>query len=295
MSDEIAMIPIKQIRILNPRPRDHKKFELIVQSIKNLGLKNPIQVSRRFKDEPEEEGYDLICGQGRIEAFIALGEKEIPAIVVEISKEDRLIRSLVENIARRYPAPMDLIREIERLREQGYTFEQIAKKLDAGETLVKGLVALKNSGEERLLEAAIKGKVPLWVAIEIAQTESIEMQRELLKGYESKQLNQFSIRTVKRLMEQRRLRGKRRGGSTLIPKSKTSVESMVNVYQRETERRKAMVKKARICDTRLTFFVGTFGKLLADENFVNLLRAESLATLPKYLSSKISHKHKEIT
>ena len=34
-------------------------------------------------------------------------------------------------------------------------------------------------------------------------------------------------------------------------------------------------------------------KLLADENFVNLLRAESLSTMPKYLWDKLGTKHKE--
>ena len=103
MNDEVKMIPIERIRILNPRHRDHKKFEVIVQSIKNLGLKKPIQVSLRSAQEAAEPGYDLVCGQGRIQAFIALGHKEIPAVVVEVSKEDRLLRSLVENMARRHP------------------------------------------------------------------------------------------------------------------------------------------------------------------------------------------------
>ena len=51
MNEEIIMIPIDRIRILNPRHRDPKKFELIVQSIKNLGLKKPIQVSPRSAQE----------------------------------------------------------------------------------------------------------------------------------------------------------------------------------------------------------------------------------------------------
>ena len=72
MKDEVIMIPIERIRILNPRHRDKRKFELIVQSIRNLGLKKPIQVSLRSTDEPEGPGYDLVCGQGRIEAFIVL-------------------------------------------------------------------------------------------------------------------------------------------------------------------------------------------------------------------------------
>jgi hypothetical protein len=48
------------------------------------------------------------------------------------------------------------------------------------------------------------------IAIEIARADGPEAQIELLKGYETGQLNQVSIRTVKRLMEQRRLLGKKR-------------------------------------------------------------------------------------
>ena len=81
-NNEVKMVPIERIRILNPRHRDQRKFEVIVRNIKNLGLKNPIQVSLRATDEDGGPGYDLVCGQRRIEAFTALGYKEIPAIVI---------------------------------------------------------------------------------------------------------------------------------------------------------------------------------------------------------------------
>ena len=109
MKEEIKLIPIESIRILNPRYRDQKKFQAIIQSIKNLGLKKPIKVSLRAAPEGDEPGYDLVAGQGRIEACLALGFKEIAAIVVSVSKEDRLLMSLVENMARRFPSPMDLV------------------------------------------------------------------------------------------------------------------------------------------------------------------------------------------
>ena len=294
MNDEIIMIPIDQIRILNPRHRDRKKFELIVQSIKNLGLKKPIQVSLRDESEPEGVGYDLICGQGRIEGCIFLGYKKIPAIVVKITKEERLLRSLVENIARRYPAPMDLIREIERLKALGYKNPEIATKLDINEGMVTGLRALKKAGEERLLEAAITGRVPLWIAIDIARSDTVETQRELLKAYESKQLNFHAIRTVKRLIEQRRFFGKDRKSVGRNPrKSRTTAEGMVNAYKRESQRQKLIIRKAKICDAKLVFVVSALDRLLADDNFVTLLRAESLDSMPKYLHSKLPLKNQE--
>jgi ParB family chromosome partitioning protein len=98
---------------------------------------------------------------------------------------------------------------------------------------------------------------------------------------------------VKGLIVQRRLIGKQRAVKGLGAKPKTSVESMVSAYRKESQRQKLMIKKARVCDARLSFIVTAFNKLLADENFFTLLRAESLATIPKYLSVKLSPEQKE--
>ena len=293
MNNEIIMIPIERIRVLNPRPRDKKKFEQIIQSIKNLGLKKPIQVSLRSAEEGTELGYDLVCGQGRMEAFLALGHKEIPAIVVEVSREERLLRSLVENMARRLPSRLALMNEIERLKADGYSNVEIGKKLDIADGTVGGYIALKKAGEERLLDAAINGKIPLGVAMDIAKANSPELQRELLKGFESKELNQFAIRTVKRLIDQRRFVGKGRDTEADKKKSRTNADSLINAFKRESQKQKLMVKKARLCDAKLVITVTALGKLLGDENFFNLLRAESLADIPQYLQDKLAAMKKE--
>jgi ParB family chromosome partitioning protein len=287
------MIPIERIRVLNPRPRDKKKFEQIIQSIKNLGLKKPIQVSLRSAEEGTEPGYDLVCGQGRMEAFLALGHKEIPAIVVEVSREERLLRSLVENMARRLPSRLALMNEIERLKADGYSNVEIGKKLDIADGTVGGYIALKKAGEERLLDAAINGKIPLGVAMDIAKAHSPELQRELLKGFESKDLNQFAIRTVKRLIDQRRFVGKGRDTDADKKKSRTNADSLINAFKRESQKQRLMVKKARLCDAKLVITVTALGKLLGDENFFNLLRAESLADIPQYLQDKLAAMKKE--
>jgi hypothetical protein len=51
--------------------------------------------------------------------------------------------------------PLDLIREIVRLRANGDTNVQIAKKLGISDPVVGGLLALHKAGEERLLEAIV--------------------------------------------------------------------------------------------------------------------------------------------
>jgi ParB family transcriptional regulator, chromosome partitioning protein len=285
MNEEVKLIPIESIRILNPRFRDQKKFQAIIQSIKNLGLKKPIKVSLRTAQEANEPGYDLVAGQGRIEACLALGFKEIAAIVVNVSKEDRLLMSLAENMARRFPSPMDMVAEIQRLKGEGYSNVVIGEKLDIDHTLVGGLLTLMKDGEVRLVEAAMQNKIPIGVAIDIAKAEGAEAQKELLKAYEAGQLNQFSIRTLRRLLEQRRLLGKKPSrGARKAPG--VTADGFVSAYQREIQRQKAFIRKARIFDAKLVFLISAFRQLMKDENFTNLLKAEGLLTMPKYLADK---------
>jgi hypothetical protein len=113
---EVRLVPIEKIAVLNPRARNRRVFKELVASIQQLGLKKPITVAQR----PGQDGYDLVCGQGRLEAFVALGETEISAVVVEASEEDCFVMSLVENLARRQHSPLDLMRQIGALKERGY-------------------------------------------------------------------------------------------------------------------------------------------------------------------------------
>lgn len=289
MTEDIKMIPIDQIRILNPRFRDKRRFERVVESIRNLGLKKPIRVSFRSTKDGEEPGYDLVYGQGRIEAFLALGYKEIPAIVGTVSKADRLLMSLVENMARRFPCPMDLIAEMERLKAEGYTHAEIGRKLDISGSHVSEYLTLKNSGEERLLDAVVKGRLSVTLAIEISKCSSTDMQRELLKAHEQQKLNFTSLRALRRLIEQRRFLGKSlKSAAGLTPKkARTTAEAMVSAFRKQSEKQKLLVKKAHLCETNLLILVTAFKQLLADSNFVSLLKAEGLATLPTRLSEKL--------
>ena len=123
--NRIEMIPISRITVLNPRARNKRQHREIVNNIEAIGLKRPITVSRR--DVAGGPRYDLVCGEGRLEAFQMLGQTEIPAVVIEASESECLVMSLVENIARRTPRPIDLMREIGALRARGYSDATIAE------------------------------------------------------------------------------------------------------------------------------------------------------------------------
>src|SRR6266481_8297639 len=183
----VEMIPISQINVLNPRSRNKLVFQSIVSNISNLGLKKPITVARRA-ELIDDKSYDLVCGQGRLEAFIALGQSEIPAIVRDASREECFLMSLVENIARRQLRPLELLREISSLKSRGYSTTEIAQKIDVHKTYVVGITHLLKHGEERLLNAVDKGRVPLSVAMQIANTDEEGIQKALHQAYEDKTL-----------------------------------------------------------------------------------------------------------
>ncbi|MFT3990588.1 MAG: ParB N-terminal domain-containing protein, partial [Luteolibacter sp.] len=169
MNTNITLIPIASIRVVNPRVRDKRKFRRVLDSIQNVGLKKPIQVSPRHVSPGQPPAYDLICGQGRMEAFQMLGEQEIPAIVMEVNRKEAMLMSLIENMARRQSSPLELVDEIIRLKECGYSNTAIGKKLDISNTMVGDLITLNKAGEGRLLYEVIRGNIPLGSAIEIAK------------------------------------------------------------------------------------------------------------------------------
>ena len=97
----------------------------------------------------------------------------------------------------------------------------------------------------------------------------------------------------KRLLDQRRFVGKQREANPCARKHRTSADSLVNAFKRESQRQKLLVRKARVCEGMLLVVMTAYGKLLGDENFVTLLRAEGLAEMPAYLNDKLTETQKE--
>jgi ParB family transcriptional regulator, chromosome partitioning protein len=204
-AQSIEIIPVNAIDVVNPRVRNRRIFKEIVTSVAELGLKRPITVKR--KQVEGEQRYDLVCGQGRLEAYQSLGQREIPAIVVSASNEDSAIMSLVENCARRQHRAIDLLHDIEGLKNRGYQFEEIARKTGLTVEYVRGVASLLENGEHRLLRAVEAGQVPVSVAVLIAQAEDSEVQNVLQQAYEEKLLRGQRLMAAKKLIEQRRRRG----------------------------------------------------------------------------------------
>jgi ParB family chromosome partitioning protein len=261
-------------------------FDQIVENIAELGLKRPITVARR--NQTDGPHYELVCGQGRLEAYRELGQENIPALVIEASSEDCLVMSLVENLARRQHRAIDLLRDIEGLKRRGYRETEIARKTQLSLKYVRGVVRLLENREHRLLRAVESGQIPVSVAVDIAEADDAAMQDVLQQAYESNLLRGAKLMAAKRLVEARQKRGKGHRTTDGYYKRPLSVESLLRTYQDDVDKKQILVRKAAVARDQIMFVTEALRKLLADENFVTLLRAEGLETIPQNIAERLA-------
>ena len=286
---KLETIPIERIDVVNPRTRTKKIFKEIISNIADIGLKRPITVARR--EDADGPRYALVCGQGRLEAYQALGQKEIPAIIIEANMEDCMVMSLVENLARRQHPSIDLLHDIEGLKSRGYNDTAIARKTGLTIEYVKAVLRLLQNGEHRLLRAVEANQIPVSIAVEIAAASDTETQSILQQAYEKKLLRGQKLIAARRLIEQRLRRGKGlRINKNISGKRRErplTSNALIRAYQEDVDRKRLLIRKAAATRNRLVFIMEALRKLFADENFVTLLRAEDLDTLPGNIAARI--------
>jgi ParB family chromosome partitioning protein len=283
---DIENIPISEIRVTNPRTRSKGRFQEIVASIAAVGLKRPITVFRR-ELEPDGTKYDLVCGQGRMEACHALGEATIPAVVTDATREEQLVMSLVENFARRGPSNRDLLREVRSLRERKYKVEEIAQKLGLDRAYINGIIHLLEKGEEGLAQAVEAGRLPISVAVQIATGNDHEVQQALAEAYEKGDLRGDKLKSARRVISQR-IAKLQSAGKLAQTRRKLTGDALVREYKDRMREQRHLVQKANLTKERLLLLTSAIRRLMQDEHFTTLLRAENLVDMPEQLAARLT-------
>ncbi len=273
-AQRVEMIPIDRITVINPRIRNKRDFAEIIDNIARIGLKKPITVTRRT--EAGGPFYDLVCGQGRLEAYIALGQAEVPALVVTADPEDCLVASLVENCARRQHRAIDLLQDIRGMEERGYSIAEIARKTGLSTDYVRGVSCLIRKGEQRLLRSVETGLIPLSVAVDIADSQDHEVQTALSTAYEKGLLKGRKLLVARKIIENRRRLGK--GLATHMSRTgeRVSADTLVQAYQDEAARKRALIQRSQVTRDRLLFITEAL-----------LLEEERLDSLPHNIAARL--------
>ena len=122
---DILRIPVDMIEPNPFQPRmtfDHEALEELAESIRTLGLIQPITVRRK-----SDGRYQIISGERRFRACGMTGMDMIPAYIRDTNDQGMLEMAIVENIQRENLDPIEVAMSYQRLIEEcNLTQEQMA-------------------------------------------------------------------------------------------------------------------------------------------------------------------------
>lgn len=139
-------IPVKDL-VANPyQPRREihaQQVEELARSIQSEGLMQPIVVRMKGKQ------FELIAGERRLRAFEYLGQKMIPARVIQASDASSAALALIENLQRENLNPIDEAMGYASLvRDFDLTQEAAAERVGKGRATVANALRLLTLGSE---------------------------------------------------------------------------------------------------------------------------------------------------
>jgi ParB/RepB/Spo0J family partition protein len=196
---------IEQINVnaIHPDPEnrkvggfDEQKLQELANSIKSIGVQQPIIVRRR------NPGFDLVAGERRWRATKIAGLETVPAVIRDLSDADVLHIQVIENIQREDIHPLDECNGFFRLMSGpiAYTTADIANEVGKSESYVSQRLRLKHLLPEAVT-AFEENQILLGHSILIARLEDKE-QKEALKWTLPDPHNQWSsLKPVKDLRD----------------------------------------------------------------------------------------------
>ena len=171
---------------------DEPAMEELVASIRTTGVVQPIVV------RPIGGGrFQLIAGQRRWEASRRAGKTAIPAVVREVSDQQAMELTIIENLQRQDLNPMEQARAFDRLgREFGLTQEQMAQRTGIDRATVSNYVRLLKlpAPVQSLVE---QGKLSFGHAKVLLSLDSLEMINKLAERVVEQGL---SVRALEELL-----------------------------------------------------------------------------------------------
>ena len=144
------MISITDIQKNPYQPRkefDREKLDELAQSIKENGVIQPIIVR-----QSPVIGYEILAGERRYRASLLAGLTSIPAVVKQLSDQEMMVQSIIENLQRENLNPIEEARAYESLVEKGFTHAEIADKMGKSRPYISNSIRLLSLPEQIISE-----------------------------------------------------------------------------------------------------------------------------------------------
>jgi ParB family chromosome partitioning protein len=153
----VFLCPIERISPMKGQPRqriNEQALEELAQSIREVGIIEPLVVRRLPSPVPGQDRYELVAGERRWRAAQKAGLKEVMVVVKELSPAAAFELAMIENVQREDLNPIELAESFSRLiKEHSYTQEKLAERIGKDRTTIANSLRLLR------LPQAVRSKV----------------------------------------------------------------------------------------------------------------------------------------
>ncbi len=253
-----AELPLSVIDSNPYQPRAEisaESLKSLVESIRQHGVVEPVLV-RPVKGDR----YQLVAGQRRLEAARHVGLATIPAVVQDLTDEQVLVLSLVENLQREDLSPVDEARAFQLLTSQfGFTHDGVARAVGRGRSYVSNSLRLLGLGQTaiaamaegritrgqgvallaipakertRALAQALAGNLTVREIEQIARRSRAKLQKGAAKVVEDPYIRDIVSRLEEILSAQVRVKSRGKGGEIVISySSRKDLNRLLTILQ----------------------------------------------------------------
>lgn len=220
--EELKIIQLSEIQKNPYQPRkdfSEEKIQELAQSIKENGLIQPIIVR-----QSPVIGYEILAGERRYRASIVAGLSEVPVIVKNLSDQDMMVHSIIENLQREDLNPVDEAKAYQSLIDKGFTHADIAEKMGKSRPYITNLVRLLNLSPSILkeVESGRLSQAHARLLINLSKKD----QENLLKRIQEEDL---SVRQVERLLQEKKQEKKIREKDFFIKEEEDKLKKLLGL------------------------------------------------------------------
>lgn len=213
-----TLVNITKVEPNREQPRknfDEDALEELAESIKQFGLLQPILVQDR------KTYYEIIAGERRWRAAKKAGLKEVPVIIKNLTEQEIVEISLIENIQREDLNPIEEAQAYKRLlTEFNLKQDEVAERVAKSRTAVTNSMRLLKLCDD-VQQMIIDGMISTGHARALIPIEDAEQQYQIAQRIFDEKL---SVRDVEKLI-------KNIGKPSKIKKAILTDKSLEAVYQ----------------------------------------------------------------
>ncbi len=159
---------------------DQNELQELAQSIKMNGLLQPPIIADLYGGQ--ERQFEIIAGERRVQACRLLQLPVIPALLVEMTDQERLESALIENVQRVDLNPLEIALALKKMADElNLDQEEIAQRVGKKRSTVSNFIRLLQLPEEMQVEVS-KGVVSMAHAKLILSCDCKKLQDHLFQS-----------------------------------------------------------------------------------------------------------------